>query len=69
MHLLKSMGGAMAAPKSANPPGKSSYFSSLKLEYFIIDVEMTNQSNQMVNKKIKTRRQVPQKGLFLKDLP
>ena len=34
MHLLKSMGGgAFGGSKPSGPPAKSTYFSSLKLEY------------------------------------
>lgn len=36
MHLLKSMGGAGFGAKPAGTNAKSSYFSSLKLEYQLV---------------------------------
>ena len=70
MHLLKSMGGgAFGASKPAGTTAKSSYFSSLKLEYSSIHLEMRTKNPKVANKKAKTRKPVPQKGLFLSDSP
>lgn len=70
MHLLKSMGGgAFGASKPAATSAKSSYFSSLKLEYSLINAETKSKNQKEENKRIKTRRQVLPKVLFLNGSP
>jgi hypothetical protein len=70
MHLLKSMGGgAFGTSKPASTNAKSSYFSSLKLEYSSINSAMIAKNRKVANKKTKARSQLLQKVSFPSDSP
>jgi hypothetical protein len=68
MHLLKGMGGGAAAAKPGAPSAKSSYFSSLKLEYQLDKIVMTNLNKEEANKSRNQRSRCLLRALFHKNL-
>jgi hypothetical protein len=73
MQFLKNLGAGgigMGAAKGAAPAAKPNYFSSLKLEYCMLDIETILQRlKKVVSKTTKTRKADLQKVSFHKNSP
>jgi hypothetical protein len=67
MQFLKNLGGGVGGAKSSAPPAKASYFSSLKLEYLVVDGGIRSRSRPLRNREGKARSQGHQRGSFHKD--